>query len=48
LVWGIIMFLFEYEPKSLQNSLKNSMDFIYKDSDEYNGWRDFIPLYIPK
>ncbi len=47
LVWGVIMFLFEYDATSLQNSLKNSMDFIYKDSDSYSNWRDFIPLYVP-
>lgn len=47
LVWGVVMFLFEYEPKALQNSLKSSMDFIYKDSDTLKNWRDFIPFYIP-
>jgi peroxisomal membrane protein 4 len=48
LVWGVVMFLFEFKPKSLQNSLKSSMDFIYKDSETYSDWRDLIPLYIPK
>jgi peroxisomal membrane protein 4 len=47
LVWGIVMFLFEFKPSSLQNSLKNSMDFIYKESNLYKGWRDLIPFYIP-
>lgn len=48
IVWGIVMFLFEWRPKALQNSLKSSMDFIYKDSNSYVDWRDFIPFYIPK
>jgi peroxisomal membrane protein 4 len=46
-VWGVVMFLFEFQPAALQNSLKNSMDFIYKDSNFYKGWRDLIPFYIP-
>ncbi len=48
LVWGVVMFLFEYKPKSLQNSLTSSMDFIYKESDKFNNWRDFIPFYVPE
>jgi peroxisomal membrane protein 4 len=47
LVWGVVMFLFEYKPTSLQHSLFTSMDFIYKDSDGYKNWRDLIPFYIP-
>ena len=48
LVWGIVMFLFEHKPNSLQGSLLSSMKFIYKESDNYSDWRDFIPFYIPK
>jgi peroxisomal membrane protein 4 len=47
IVWGVVMFLFEYKPKSLQQSLEHSMQFIYKESDSYKTWRDFIPIYIP-
>jgi peroxisomal membrane protein 4 len=47
IVWGVVMFLFEYNPKALQSSLASSMNFIYKDSDSYSSWRDFIPIYIP-
>lgn len=47
LVWGVVMFLFEFQPKALQHSLKSSMDFIYRESDVYKDWRDFIPLYVP-
>ncbi len=47
-VWGIVMLLFEYNKKKLQNSLASSMDFIYKDSDKkYESFLDFIPFYIP-
>lgn len=47
-VWGIVMFLFEYNSKKLQNSLAASMDFIYKESDKkYESFLDFIPFYIP-
>jgi peroxisomal membrane protein 4 len=47
IVWGVVMFLFEYKPKALQSSLESSMKFIYKESDGYNTWRDLIPFYIP-
>jgi peroxisomal membrane protein 4 len=47
LVWGVVMFLFEYKPKSLQSSLYSSMDFIYKESNKLHSWKDFIPFYIP-
>jgi peroxisomal membrane protein 4 len=47
-VWGIVMFLFEYNSKKLQNSLASSMDFIYKESDKkYESFVDFIPFYVP-
>lgn len=47
-VWGIVMFLFEYNSKKLQGSLASSMDFIYKDSDrQYESILDFVPFYIP-
>jgi peroxisomal membrane protein 4 len=47
IVWGVVMFLFEYNPKSLQQSLESSMQFIYKESDKYDNWKGFIPFYIP-
>jgi peroxisomal membrane protein 4 len=47
-VWGIVMFLFEYNSKLLQSSLTASMNFIYKESDKkYESILDFIPFYIP-
>ncbi|CDW72618.1 peroxisomal membrane protein 4 [Stylonychia lemnae] len=45
--WGVVMFLFEEDKSVLQNSLQSSMTFLYKDSDQVNGWRDFVPIYIP-
>jgi peroxisomal membrane protein 4 len=47
IVWGVVMFLFEYNPKSLQQSLESSMQFIYKESDKCESWKDFVPFYIP-
>lgn len=47
LCWGVVMFLFENFPKSLQSSLFSSMDFIYNESNFYDSWKDFVPFYIP-
>lgn len=47
IVWGVVMFLFEYKPDSLQQSLFSSMDFIYKQSDSFKTWKDLVPFYIP-
>ena len=30
LVWGLVMFLFEYDKSCLQQSLVSSMEYIYK------------------
>ncbi|TNV77184.1 hypothetical protein FGO68_gene7853 [Halteria grandinella] len=46
-VWGIVMYLFEDDKSVLQGSLQSSMQFLYKDSDQVAGWRDFVPFYIP-
>ena len=48
IVWGIVMYLFEEDKSVLQGSLQSSMSFLYKDSDQVKGWRDFIPFYIPE
>ena len=47
LCWGIVMYLFEKYPNSLQSSLFSSMDFLYNSSNFTESWRDFIPFYIP-
>lgn len=31
--WGVVMWLFEKDKKTLQPGLCNSMDFLYKESD---------------
>ena len=50
--WGFVMYLFERDNSTgvttLNKSLESSMQFIYRDSDRVDGWRDFIPVYIPK
>ena len=46
--WGLVMLLFEANKSSLQPSLASSMQFLYKDSDQTRGWRDFVPFYIPE
>ena len=47
-VWGVVMFLFEYDKSVLQQSLVSSMEFIYKESDEPLGdWRELVPVHIP-
>lgn len=48
LCWGIVMFLFEDDASSLQPSLKSSMDFLYKHSETYRDWTDFVPVAVPK
>lgn len=45
--WSTVMFMFEYDPKALQASLTHSMKFLYKDSDTWTSWTDFVPVYIP-
>ena len=45
-VWAIVMFLFSYNPNVLQPSLASSMKFIYCDSNSYQNWKDFVPLYF--
>lgn len=47
LCWGVVMYLFEDDPTSLQPSLKSSMDFLYKQSETYKDWTDFVPVAVP-
>ena len=42
LVWGIVMWLFRHERKSLQPSLQASMQYLYNDSDTWNSLRNFL------
>ena len=48
IIWGIVMYLFERDKKTLQPSLSSSMTFLYHDSDRMDrGWRDFVPIEMP-
>lgn len=42
LVWGIVLWLFEYEQDTLQPSLKSSMTYLYHDSNVWHNLRDFL------
>ena len=37
------MFVFETHPDKIQTSLASSMQFLYRDSDKWRGWRHCIP-----
>ncbi|XP_077581966.1 peroxisomal membrane protein 4 [Stigmatopora nigra] len=41
LVWGAVLWLFEYHPHTLQPSLRSSMSYLYHDSDVWHDLRDF-------
>jgi len=45
--WGVVMWLFEDDSKCLQPSLSTTMQFLYKDSDTYRDWTDFVPITLP-
>ena len=45
--WSTVMFMYKFEPTALQKSLTVSMDFLYKDSDIWETWTDFVPFYVP-
>lgn len=40
--WGLVMWLFKTHPDELQPSMRSSMNYIYKQSDEWDGLRNFI------
>jgi peroxisomal membrane protein 4 len=42
--WAIVMYLFEKDKSCLQESLTSSMDFLYKESDSWNSWKEFVPF----
>lgn len=54
LVWAIVMYLFTVDPKSLQGSLRSSMEFLYND-EEYgtlpsyatSGFREILESLLP-
>uniref|UniRef100_A0A4W3GUA3 Peroxisomal membrane protein 4 n=1 Tax=Callorhinchus milii TaxID=7868 RepID=A0A4W3GUA3_CALMI len=42
LVWGAVLWLFEYHPHTLQPSLQSSMTYLYDDSDVWHDVSDFL------
>jgi peroxisomal membrane protein 4 len=40
--WGMVMHLFRYYPDDLQPSLRSSMSYIYLQSNEWDGLRNFV------
>lgn len=39
--WGTVMWLFRWYPEALQPSLRSSMNYIYAQSDHWDGLRNF-------
>lgn len=42
LSWGMVMWLFRHHPEDLQPSLRSSMNYIYAQSDHWDGLRNFV------
>ena len=43
-VWGTVLWLYEFYPETLQKSLTGSMDFLYDESNRWEGGTtDFLP-----
>ncbi|CAH2355779.1 hypothetical protein CLIB1423_33S00782 [[Candida] railenensis] len=43
LTWGLVMFIYDYQPQYLQSSLRHSMAYIYDvEMQNWGTWRDFI------
>lgn len=42
LMWGVVLCLFEYQQETLQQSLQNSMTYIYHDSFVWSNVWDFL------
>ena len=40
LVWGVVLYLFEFHPETLHPSLERSMEFLYHDSNRPAAARD--------
>jgi len=41
--WGLVLWLYEYHPESLQASLFSSMDFLYHETNKWGSVEDFLP-----
>lgn len=43
LTWGLVMFIYDYQPQYLQSSLRHSMAYIYDvEMDSWSTWREFF------
>ena len=42
IVWGIVLWQFEYEKDTLQPSLQSSMTYLYHDSNFWTSLRNFL------
>ena len=42
IVWGIVLWLFEYERNTLQPSLRSSMTYLYHDSNKWDSFKNFL------
>jgi len=42
LVWGIVLWQFEYEMDTLQPSLRSSMTYLYHDSNKWTSLKNFL------
>ncbi|XP_060066762.1 peroxisomal membrane protein 4-like [Ylistrum balloti] len=42
IVWGIVLWMFEYESDTLQPSLKSSMTYLYHDSNKWQNLKNFL------
>uniref|UniRef100_A0A2I3H852 Peroxisomal membrane protein 4 n=1 Tax=Nomascus leucogenys TaxID=61853 RepID=A0A2I3H852_NOMLE len=41
-VWGLVLWLFEYHRSTLQPSLQSSMTYLYEDSNVWHDISDFL------
>lgn len=45
LTWGLVMFIYDYQPQYLQSSLRHSMHYIYDvELDTWGTWKQFFGI----
>ncbi|KIW65188.1 hypothetical protein PV04_07468 [Phialophora macrospora] len=42
LSWAFVMYIFRWQPESIQSSLRSSMKYIYVNSDYWDNFRNFL------
>ena len=42
--WALVMWLYELDSKLLQPSLSKTMQKLYRDSDQWSHWTEFVPF----